>query len=188
MSKVDYEIRKLQKRVTNGGMDRREFIKAATAMGFAATAPALFSHAAHATPKKGGVYRVGFGGANTGDMLDPADNGDTYMINMNMGGCRNALVEVNANGQAVPELAESLEPSADAKTWVVKLRKGIEFHSGKTFEADDAIASLEHHRGEDSTSDAKSVANSLGNIRKDGPNTLIFDLESGNADLSLIHI
>ena len=142
MSKVDYEIRKLQKRVTNGGMDRREFIKAATAMGFAATAPALFSHAAHATPKKGGVYRVGFGGANTGDMLDPADNGDTYMINMNMGGCRNALVEVNANGQAVPELAESLEPSADAKTWVVKLRKGIEFHSGKTFDADDAIASL----------------------------------------------
>ena len=96
MSKVDYEIRKLQKRVTNGGIGRREFIKAATAMGFAATAPALFSHAAHATPKKGGVYRVGFGGANTGDMLDPADNGDTYMINMNMGGCRNALVEVGS--------------------------------------------------------------------------------------------
>ena len=87
-----------------------------------------------------------------------------------------------ANGQAVPELAENLEPSADAKTWVVKLRTGIEFHSGKTFDADDAIASLEHHRGEDSTSDAKSVANSLGNIRKDGQNTLIFELESGNAD------
>jgi peptide/nickel transport system substrate-binding protein len=182
MSKVDYEIQKLQKRVTNGGMNRREFIKAATAMGFVATAPALYSHAAYATPKKGGTYRIGLGGANTGDMLDPADNGDTYMINMNMGGCRNALVEVNADGQAVPELAESLEPSADAKTWVVKLRKGIEFHSGKTFDADDAIASLEHHRGEDSTSDAKSVANSLGNIRKDGQDTLIFELESGNAD------
>ena len=120
MSKVDYEIRKLQKRVINGGMNRREFIKAATAMGFVATAPALYSHAAYATPKKGGTYRIGLGGANTGDMLDPADNGDTYMINMNMGGCRNALVEVNADGQAVPELAESLEPSADAKTWVVK--------------------------------------------------------------------
>ena len=52
MSKVDYEIRKLQKRVTNGGMDRREFIKAATAMGFAATAPALYSHAAYARRKK----------------------------------------------------------------------------------------------------------------------------------------
>jgi len=182
MSKVDYEIRKLQKRVTNGGMDRREFIKAATAMGFAATAPALFSHAAYATPKKGGVYRMGLGGANTGDLLDPGDNGDTFMINMNMGGCRNGLVEVTHDGQARPELAESLEPSADAKTWVVKLRKGIEFHSGKTFDADDAIASIEHHRGPDATSDAKSVAESLGSIRKDGPNTLIFDLESGNAD------
>ena len=105
MSKVDYEIRKLQKRVINGGMNRREFIKAATAMGFVATAPTLYSHAAYATPKKGGTYRIGLGGANTGDMLDPADNGDTYMINMNMGGCRNALVEVNANGQAVPQAA-----------------------------------------------------------------------------------
>ena len=36
MGKVDYEISKLQKRVINGGMNRREFIKAATAMGFAA--------------------------------------------------------------------------------------------------------------------------------------------------------
>ena len=33
MSKIDHEIRKLQKRVTNGGINRREFIKAATAMG-----------------------------------------------------------------------------------------------------------------------------------------------------------
>ena len=83
---------------------------------------------------------MGVGGANTGDMRDPAVNGDTFMINMNRGGGRNARVEVNANGQAVPELGESLEPSADAKTWVVKLRKCIEFHSGKTFYADDAIA------------------------------------------------
>ena len=50
----DYEIKKLQKRVTNGGMDRREFIKAATALGFAVAAPSLYSQAAYATPKKRG--------------------------------------------------------------------------------------------------------------------------------------
>ena len=182
MSTLQKDLQRMQKQVTRGTMSRREFLSRASAMGLMAAAPMLYSQAAQAAPKKGGVYRMGLGGANTGDMLDPADNGDTFMINMNMGGCRNALVEVNANGQAVPELAESLEPSADAKTWVVKLRKGIEFHSGKTFDADDAIASIEHHRGEDSTSDAKSVANSMGSISKDGPNTLIFDLESGNVD------
>jgi len=178
----DYVIRKLQKRVTNGGIDRREFIKALSAMGLAAIAPALYSEAAYATPKKGGVYRMGLGGANTGDKLDPGDNGDTFMINMNQGGVRNPLVEIGPSGEWLPDLAQSLEPSADARVWVVKLRQGVVFHSGKTFDADDVIASLEHHRGEKATSDAKSVAESLGKIRKDGKYTVIFELDGGNAD------
>ena len=178
----DYDIKKLQKRVTNGGLDRREFIKAASAMGLAAVAPALYSQAAHATPKRGGTYRVGFGGANTGDKFDPADNGDTFMTNINQGAARNNLVEIGPSGEWMPELAESVEASPDAKTWVVKLRQGIEFHSGKTLDADDVIASIEHHRGEKSVSDAKSVAESMGKIRKDGKNTVIFELDGGNAD------
>ena len=66
----DYHVKKLQKRVTNGGMSRREFIKAASAMGFAAAAPMLYSEAAYATPKKGGIYRIGLPAANTGDNFD----------------------------------------------------------------------------------------------------------------------
>ena len=177
-----FRSKKLQKRVTNGGLDRREFIKAASAMGLAAVAPALYSQAAHATPKRGGTYRVGLGGANTGDKYDPADNGDTFMTNINQGAARNNLVEIGPSGEWMPELAESVEASPDAKTWVVKLRQGVEFHSGKTFDADDVIASIEHHRGEKSVSDAKSVAESMGKIRKDGKNTVIFELDGGNAD------
>ena len=127
----DYEIQKLQKRVTNGSMGRREFLMAATAMGLAATAPALYSRAAYATPKKGGVYRVGLGSANTGDNMDTGTNSDVFMINMAQGAVRNCVTEVDANGKAIPELAESLEPSADAATWVVKVRKGVEFHSDR---------------------------------------------------------
>ena len=178
----DYEIKKLQKRVTNGGLNRREFIQAATALGFAASASTLYSTAAYATPKKGGTYRLGLGSANTGDNMDTGTNSDVYMINMAQGAVRNCVVEVNAAGKAVPELAESLEPSSDASTWVVKLRQGVEFHSGKTMDADDVISSLEYHRSENSQSAAKSVAESMGKIKKDGPNTLIFELESGNAD------
>ena len=104
------------------------------------------------------------------------------MINVAQGAVRNCVTEVNAHGQAVPELAESLEPSADAATWVVKVRPGVTFHNGKTLDADDIIASIEHHRGEDATSAAKSVAESMGKMKKDGKNTIIFTLESGNAD------
>ncbi|MFV2031263.1 MAG: ABC transporter substrate-binding protein [Gammaproteobacteria bacterium] len=182
----NYEIKKLQKRVTNGGMNRREFIKAASAMGFALAAPTLYSQAAYAAPKKGGLYRIGLPAANTGDNFDTATNSDAFMINVAQGAVRNTVTEVTAEGKAIPELAESLEPSADAATWVVKVRQGVVFHSGKTLDADDIIASIEHHRGEGSTSAAKSVAESMGKIKKDGKNTIIFELESGNADFPFL--
>ena len=178
----DYKIKKLQNRVTNGGLSRREFIKAASALGLAAAAPVLYSQAAHATPKKGGTYRIGIPAANTGDNFDTGTNSDSFMINVAQGAVRNCVTEVDAHGKAVPELAESLEPSADASTWVVKVRQGVEFHGGKTLDADDILASIEHHRGEGAESAAKSVAESMGEIKKDGKNTLIFKLESGNAD------
>lgn len=180
--KSDYEIQNLQKRVTSGSMSRREFMVAASAMGFAATAPALYAQAATGTPKRGGVYRLGLGSANTGDTMDSGTHSDVYMINMCQGAVRNCVTEVDAFGKAVPELAESLEPSADAATWRIKLRQGVVFHSGKTMDADDIIASIAYHQGEGAQSAGKSVAEAMGTIKKDGPNSLIFELGSGNAD------
>ena len=179
---MDKELSSLKKKVSLGEISRRDFITRVSALGFAASVPLLLSEVAQAAPRRGGVYRMGLGGANTGDSLDPATNGDTFMINMNQGAVRNALIEVNHKGQAIPELAESLEPSADAKRWVVRLRRGVEFHSGKSLDADDVIASIEHHRGKDSTSAAKSVAESMGKMKKDGSQTVIFELDGGNAD------
>ncbi len=178
---LETEIKKLQKKVSENQMSRRRFMQGAMALGVGAIAPTLYSEAANAAPKMGGVYRMGLGGANTGDSLDPENNGDVFMINMNQGCVRNALVEVNPSGQAVPELAESLEPSADASVWRVKLKPGVTFHDGKDLTPDDVIASIEHHRGPESTSAAKSVAESMGEITKDG-DTVVFTLESGNAD------
>ena len=178
---LENEIKKLQKQVSENQMSRRRFMQGAMVLGVGAMAPTLYSEAAKAAPKKGGIYRMGLGGANTGDSMNPDNNSDIFMINLNQGTVRNLLVEVNANGQAVPELVETLEPSADASVWRAKLKKGIEFHSGKSLTLDDVIASIEHHRGENSTSKAKSVAESLGALSKDD-DTLVFTLESGNAD------
>lgn len=172
------------------GVNRRDVTKWLIAGGVSVSAAgsimASASKAYAATPKKGGTYRIGVPAANTGDNMDTGTNSDAYMINMAHGAVRNCVTEVNAAGQAVPELAESLEPSADAATWVVKLRKGVTFHSGKTMDADDVMASIEHHRGEGATSAAKSVAESMGKIKKDGPNSLIFELDGGNADFPFL--
>ena len=178
---LEKEIKKLQNQVSENQMSRRRFMQGAMALGVGALAPSLYSEAAKAAPKVGGVYRMGLGGANTVDSFDPGTNGDTFAINLQMGAIKDALVEVNAAGEAIPELAESLEPSADAATWRVKLRKGVEFHSGKTLTVEDCIASIEHHRGEDSTSAAKSAAETMGKISKDG-DYIVFEMESGNAD------
>lgn len=168
------------------GVTRRDVSKWLVAGGLSMTAAGSIissaSKALAATPKKGGVYRVGLPGGNTGDSMDTGTNSDQFMMNMAQGAVRNCVVEVDANGKAIPELAASLEPSTDAATWTVKVRKGVEFHSGKTLDADDIIASLEYHRGEGATSAAKSVAESMGKIKKDDSHTIIFELPGGNAD------
>jgi peptide/nickel transport system substrate-binding protein len=38
-------------------------------------------------------------------------------------------------------LAEFAEPNADASSWTIRLRKGLEFHNGKTITADDVVFS-----------------------------------------------
>ena len=78
---LDKEIKKLQQQVSENQMSRRRFMQGAMALGVGALAPSLYSEAAKAAPKKGGVYRMGLGGANTGDSLDPATNGDTFTEN-----------------------------------------------------------------------------------------------------------
>jgi peptide/nickel transport system substrate-binding protein len=39
-------------------------------------------------------------------------------------------------------LAEEAEPNADASSWTIRLKKGLEFHNGKTITADDVIFSV----------------------------------------------
>ncbi len=56
------------------------------------------------------------------------------------------LFKANMDGKIEPWLAESMKPSADRKTWTVKLRKGIEFSNGKPMTAADVVFSLENVR------------------------------------------
>jgi peptide/nickel transport system substrate-binding protein len=51
------------------------------------------------------------------------------------------LVYVDANGRLIPGLALSWK-AIDATTWEFKLRRGVKFHDGSEFTADDVIFSL----------------------------------------------
>jgi len=180
-------VKDLETLLEHGKISRREFLARASALGIAATlSPALFSMpASAATPKKGGRFRMGVGGGSTTDTLDPATITDAFCQNLNWQ-IRNSLVEVDYKGNPLPELAERFESSPDAVQWTFTLRKGIEFHNGKTLDADDVIDSLNHHRGKDSKSAAKSLLEPVKEIKKDGSDTVVFVLEGGNADFPFI--
>ena len=116
--------------------------------------------------KRGGTLRLGLAGANTSDSWDGRTHSDSYMIITAHGCVFDCLTEVKANGELVGELAESWEATADAKTWTFNLRKGVTFHNGKAFSADDVIASLEMHTSEDSKSAAKPIVASISEMKK----------------------
>ena len=181
------KLKELVDLVSQGKISRREFLVRVSALGLtAAVTPALFSIPVHAgTPKKGGRLTIGVAGGSTTDSLDPSTIPDTMPMHTNWA-LRNNLVEVNAEGNPVPELAESWEASSDAATWYFNLRKGIEFHNGKSFEAQDVIDSINHHRGKDSKSAAKGIVDPIKDIKADGKYRVIFTMNEGNADFPFI--
>ena len=178
---------RLQSSFENGRISRRNFISGALALGFSMTAAsALVNKAEAATPKKGGRLRTALTGGATSDVMDPGKILDLYMISVQFGQLRNGLSEVAAEGNLIPELAESWEASSDAKTWTFKIRKGVEFHNGKTLDSRDVVDSLNHHLGEDSTSAAKGIVNGIQSVKADGKNTVVVGLSGGDADFPFI--
>jgi peptide/nickel transport system substrate-binding protein len=181
------ELAKLEKMLSHGKISRREFLARVSALGLAATiSPALLSTPVSAsTPKQGGRLRIGIAGCATSDRLDPGLVSGVMAPMVSVGQTRNCLVEIDAQGKPVPELAESWEASPDAVTWRFKLRKGVEFHNGKSLEADDVIYSMNHHRGPDTKSVASGNMKTIKNIKADGKHTVVFTLEGGNADFAV---
>ena len=181
----DKFIKAQQEKLTLGAIDRRQFMTSAIAAGIAIpTALSLASDAIAATPKKGGKFRMGLGHGSTTDTLDSgtSENHFTLVNGYTFG---NHLTEINNEGKLVGELAETFE-SDDGKTWVFNLRKGVEFHNGKTMTSEDVLASYEHHMGEKSTSAAKGSLSPVKSIKADGKYKVIMELDSPDTDFPYI--
>ncbi len=184
---IDSNIRHLTHDFSGGKLSRREFISGALALGVSLSSAVSFVDTVQAaTPKKGGRLRQGLTGGATGDVLDPGQTVDSYMINLLFGQVRNNLSEVAPNGELIPELAESWEASPDAKTWHFKVRQGVEFHNGKTLDSQDIVDSIKHHISEDSSSAAKGILTGIETIETDGPTALTVNLSGGDADFPFL--
>jgi peptide/nickel transport system substrate-binding protein len=152
----------------------------------AAALPAglLVNQAQAATPKRGGDLRIGFSQGSTTDSLDPAQTTSNFSTLL-FYSYLDQLTEISSTGELVPLLAESWESSNGALEWTFALRKGIEFHSGKTLNADDVIVSIDRHRGE-SPSSLNTFANKIEEMKKDGDHRVHFRLTEAMADFPYI--
>ena len=167
-----------------GRLSRREFIRFAVAAGMTvSSASALWSSTvAAATPKRGGTFRLGTHDGNTSDTHDPGTYLSFSVIQL-AHTYRSYLTLITPTNDLGPDMATSWKASDDASEWTFQLNKDASFHSGKPFTADDAIASLNHHRGEKSTSAATALLKDVTDIVKNDNHSITIKLSQGNADL-----
>ena len=181
-----HDIKALKDRLEKNLLTRREFVRLSAALGFAA-APGTFlmSSTAAAAPKKGGHMRVATVQGSSSDLLDPTQV-TSGMTNFLFYTIHSQLTEVLPDGDIAPLLAESYEIRGDASVWAFTLRKDVQFHNGKTVDADDVITSINRHRGEESASAMKSFMEGIESISKEGRRTVVFKLKSASVDFPVL--
>lgn len=176
----------LVEKAVKSKFSRRDVLKLMAATGVTmATAQNLLSTGGEAmaqTPKKGGSVRYASNLHGPDDQLDPP------LFTSSIDYCRgratyNSLVQHADDLTPQPELAEEFGPNADASEWTFKLRKGVTFHDGSPFTADDVVYTMNRHMGEDSTSVIKSVLASIQEWKKVGSHEVKAVLNTPNSDL-----
>jgi peptide/nickel transport system substrate-binding protein len=170
------------------GMTRRELLsvllKGGTLAALATSTAGLALPLYAPTPRRGGRLRVASAAAAISDTLDPAkqSNETDYLR-----GCmlHNGLTVLDASLTPQPELAEWFD-SADARSWVFRLRQGVSFHNGKPLTPADVVFSLLRHKDPATASKAKVLADQIDTVRVSGPQEVTVVLKQPNADLPVI--
>jgi peptide/nickel transport system substrate-binding protein len=95
-------------------------------------------------PVVGGTLRYGLEADVDG--LNPTESALSAPGLMMTNAVFDTLAAVTPEGTVVPFLAESFTPSADFKSWTMKLREGVTFHDGTPLNADAVIVNFEAQR------------------------------------------
>lgn len=181
---ADIRYSELAKFGAETGVSRRDFMKRAVVLGVsAAAASSIWSDTVMAA-KSGGHVSVGSNGGASVDTFHPWKAiGTDHVTNATLA-TYDTLTESGHDGSAKPSLAESWDVSADGRTWAFKLRKGVEFHNGKSLTADDVVYSLGLHTSEDTSfAEGKTIIENLEVLKADGPDTVVMVQKEVNFDL-----
>ncbi len=179
------DVKELQQKYKDGDLNRRDFMKAVGALGITVSAAGSLLKATDAmakTPRKGGSVRM------ASNLHGPDDQMDPMVMTSNIDYTRahaqyNGLVQMRDNMVVSPELAEEFNPNSNATEWTFKLRKGVKFHDGSSFSADDVIWSMKRHLGEKTPSVIKGFFSQVKEWKKVDSHTVKAILNSPDSDL-----
>ena len=138
----------LKRQLAERTLDRREFLRTATLLGMSAGAAYAFASkvtgerllpAAEAqTLPKGGTLRLGM---RCQDLKSPHTYSWIESANATRQVC-DYLTITGVDNVTRPGLVEKWEASPDLKTWTLRLRRDVKWHSGRAFTADDVVWNL----------------------------------------------
>lgn len=134
--------------------------------------------------RTGGRIRVAGISSSTADTLDPAKGGNSSDY-MRLFMLYSGLTQYDGALRAQPGLAEAIETD-DNIVWTIRLRRGVQFHNGKSLTADDVVYSLMRHKDPAVGSKVKAVAEQFAGARRVGPLEVELRLNGPNPDIPII--
>ena len=130
-------------------LDRREFLRTVTLLGMAAplaysiaakvTGEPLIGEAKAATPKKGGIIKIG---QRVPALDNPATFSWVYDSNI-VRQCNDYLTRTGGDNVTRPWLCEKWEASDDLKSWTLHLRQDVKWSDGDPLVADHVIWNIQ---------------------------------------------
>lgn len=181
------EVNSLQQMHRDGRINRRDFLKVMGALGFSAMAAnelLTASTVLAGTPVKGGTAIMANNIHGPDDQMDPIVF--TSGIDYQRGICTyNGLIQILDDMSLHPELAEEWSANSNATEFTFKIRKGVRFHDGSKFSADDVVWSMNRHLGKDSVSVAKAFFANVTEWKKVDQYTVKAMLSSPDSDLPI---
>jgi peptide/nickel transport system substrate-binding protein len=138
------------------------------------TALALIGSALAATSFVASAVTLRIGNQGDAQSLDPHSLNESLQLTV-VGNVYEPLVTRDRNYKLAPSLATDWKQTSPT-VWRFNLRKGVEFHDGTPFTADDVIFSYERAKGDGS--DMKSYVGQIKEIKKIDAHTIDFVLNN----------
>ncbi len=139
---------------------------------------------AAAAPRRGGVIRFGMTEEPSGPFHPLLALASTMYYNHWV---YESLVDVEPNlSTPVPRLAETWTPEQNGAVWVFNLRKGVKWHHGREFVADDVVATFAKIKDPNFGAAAAVQFEGINAVEKVDDHVVRFTLRAPNADLPIM--